>query len=177
MKPSYSRPFPAVILRDPVHLLAFGFGSGLAPVAPGTFGTLVAIPLYLVMMWLPPVAYLVVTGLLFGVGVYVCGESAKRLGMHDHPGIVFDEIVGYLVTLAPLTPGMLGYMTPAPQWYWMLVGFVVFRVFDIAKPAFIHKVDAGVHGGLGIMLDDLLAALCSAGVMMLIASPSILFGE
>lgn len=169
------RPLPSVIFRDPVHLLAFGFGSGLAPKAPGTFGTLAAVPLYLALMWLPFPVYLASVAVLFGVGVWLCGESAHRLGTHDHPGIVFDEFVGYLITLAPVTPYALGSMTPAPQWFWIVVGFGVFRFFDIAKPAFIRKADTGVRGGLGIMLDDALAGLCGAATLVLMAVPSAVF--
>lgn len=175
MNKVYVRPLPSTIFRDPVHLLAFGFGSGLAPKAPGTFGTLAAVPLYLGLMWLPLPAYLMVVAALFGAGVWLCGESAHRLGTHDHPGIVFDEFVGFLITMAPVTPYALGGMTPAPQWFWIVVGFAVFRVFDIAKPAFIRRADSGVHGGFGIMLDDALAGLCGAAALALMAAPSAIF--
>ncbi len=169
------RPQPHVVLRDPVHLLAFGFGAGLAPKAPGTFGTLVGVPLFLALYWLPLWLYLLAVVLLFGAGIWLCGESARRLGTHDHPGIVWDEIVGFLITMTPVMPGLLGLLTPAPLWFWLLVGFGAFRAFDIAKPAFIRRVDAQVSGGLGIMLDDVLAGVCAAAVLVLMTLPTVLF--
>ncbi len=169
------RPQPHVVLRDPVHLLAFGFGAGLAPKAPGTFGTLVAIPLFLLLYWLPLWAYIAVLGLLFGAGVWLCGESARRLGTHDHPGIVWDEIVGFLLTMLPVKQELLGVLSPAPIWFWLLIGFGAFRAFDIAKPAFIRRADAQVSGGFGIMLDDVLAGACAAGVLVLMILPGALF--
>ncbi len=148
-----SRPRPD--WRDPVQLAACGFGSGLAPVAPGTFGTLVALPLWWLLQPLPLAAYLAVVALLAGVGVWLCGRAAAALGVHDHPAIVWDEIVGYLVA-----------MTAAPAgWLPMLLGFALFRAFDILKPWPIRTVDRRVHGGLGIMLDDLLAG-AFAGVVL-----------
>lgn len=143
---SPSRPRPR--LTDPVQFLACGFGSGLAPKAPGTFGTLAALPLWWLVRDLPLGAYLGLAALLFAVGVYVCGRTARALGVHDHGAIVWDEIVGYLLTMAAAPPG----------WGWALVGFIVFRLFDIAKPWPIRWVDARVTGGLGIMADDALAA-------------------
>ncbi len=148
-----SRPRPD--WRDPVQLAACGFGSGLAPVAPGTFGTLVALPLWWLLQPLPLAAYLAVVALLAAVGVWLCGRAAAALGVHDHPAIVWDEIVGYLVA-----------MTAAPAgWVPMLLGFALFRAFDILKPWPIRTVDRRVHGGLGIMLDDLLAG-AFAGVVL-----------
>jgi phosphatidylglycerophosphatase A len=142
----------ARLLRDPVHFLALGFGSGLSPLAPGTFGTLAAVPLYLLLQPVSLPIYLAITALLFVVGITLCDVSARKLGVHDHPGIVWDEVVGYLVT-----------MTAAPAgWYWILVGFVLFRLFDIIKPWPIRFIDRHVEGGLGIMLDDLLAGLLAA---------------
>jgi len=142
-------------LRNPLHLLAFGFGSGLAPKAPGTFGTLVALPLYLVLQPLPIYLYLALVALGFIAGIWICGVTSRDLGVHDHGGIVWDEIIGYLVTMT-LAP---------PAWWWWLVGFVLFRFFDILKPWPIGWLDARVTGGFGIMLDDLVAALY-AGVIM-----------
>ncbi len=138
---------PLALLKNPVHFLSLGFGSGLAPYAPGTFGTLAAIPLYLLLQPLGIGVYLVVTFLAFLVGIWLCGETANALGVHDHSGIVWDEIVGYLITMiaVPL------------NWKWILLGFLLFRLFDIAKPWPIKWVDSKVSGGLGIMLDDVLA--------------------
>ena len=145
------------LLRDPGHFLAVGFGSGLAPRAPGTFGTLAAIPVYLLCAQLPLMVYLLVVAAAFAVGVYLCGRTARALGVHDHPGIVWDEVVGYLMTMAFAPSG----------WLWVVLGFVCFRLFDILKPWPIRVLDHSVHGGLGIMIDDalagVLAALCLAG--------------
>ena len=149
---------PPALLRDPGHLLALGFGSGLLPRAPGTAGTLVAVPLYLLCAGLPGDAYLLVTALAFLIGVYLCGRTAHALGLHDHPGIVWDEVVGFFVTMAWAPPGAL----------WVLLGFLSFRLFDILKPWPIRALDRAVHGGFGIMLDDLLAGLAAAGSLALL---------
>ena len=117
--------------------------------APGTFGTLAGIPLYLVMQPLPVTYYIVVTAFLFLLGVWLCDVTARGLGVHDHSGIVWDEIVGYLITMTAI---------PLNAW-WMLLGFVFFRIFDILKPWPIQWLDKKVPGGFGIMLDDLLAGL------------------
>ena len=146
-------------LKNPVHLLAFGFGSGLAPVAPGTFGTLAAVPLYLAMAQLPLAAYLAVLGGVILGGVWICGRASRDLGVHDHGGIVWDEFAGFLVT-----------MTAAPAgWPWVVAGFLLFRLFDILKPWPIGWLDRRVKGGLGIMLDDLLAGLYGWVVLQLAA--------
>lgn len=145
-------PIPASLLRDPGHFLALGFGSGLAPRAPGTFGTLAAIPVYLLCAQLALPAYLLVVVGLFLLGVYLCGRTARALGVHDHPGIVWDEVVGFLLTMAFAPPG----------WVWIVLGFAAFRLFDIWKPWPIRVLDRRVHGGLGIMLDDVLAGLAAA---------------
>lgn len=152
-------PISARLLRDPGHALALGFGSGLAPRAPGTFGTLAAIPVYLLCMTLPAPVYLLVLAAAFAAGVYLCGRTARALGVHDHPGIVWDEVVGYLATMAFAPPG----------WAWIALGFVCFRVFDIWKPWPIRALDRHVHGGLGIMLDDLAAGIAAALTLLLIA--------
>jgi phosphatidylglycerophosphatase A len=147
-----ARPAPPparLVLRDPRLLLAFGFGSGLAPRAPGTFGTAVAVPLYLLMAPLPVVAYLALVGLVVLAGLHLCGHAARRLGVHDHPGIVWDEIAGFLVTMAAAPAG----------WPWVVAGFLLFRLFDIWKPWPINLADRYVEGGFGIMLDDLIAGV------------------
>ncbi len=141
-------PSPRLLLH-PAHFLSFGFGSGLAPVAPGTFGTLAAVPLFWLLSHAPLTFYLasVVVGTI--LGVWLCGFTARTLGEHDHGAIVWDEVIGYLIT-----------MTVAPAgWVWMAVGFVLFRLFDILKPWPIRWADRRVGGGLGIMLDDVLAGL------------------
>jgi phosphatidylglycerophosphatase A len=132
-----------------VLLLAFGFGSGLAPKAPGTIGTLAAIPLYLLLAKLPLIGYVLVVLLSFMVGCWLCGEAAKQLGVHDFGGIVWDEFVGYWITMFAAPAG----------WLWIALGFVLFRLFDIWKPWPIRLADKQVQGGLGIMLDDVLAGI------------------
>jgi phosphatidylglycerophosphatase A len=154
------RPPPRLVLTTPEHLVAFGFGVGLAPWAPGTFGTLVGVPAWLLLCWLPWPLYGALVAALFGFGVWVCGRSAEMLGTPDHSGIVFDEIVGFLVAAAPVV-GLLNRWT----WAWLLAAFVLFRIFDIAKPWPIKSLDRGVHGGFGIMLDDLVAGLYAAAVI------------
>lgn len=153
-------PISPALLRDPGHLLALGFGSGLAPRAPGTFGTLAAIPVYLLCAQLPLAAYLLVVIFAFVLGVYLCGRTARALGVHDHPGIVWDEVVGYLLTMALAPPG----------WLWVVMGFACFRLFDVWKPWPIRVLDNSVHGGLGIMLDDLLAGLVAGLVLLGLAA-------
>lgn len=144
-------------LKDPVFFLALGFGAGLSPRAPGTLGTLAAVPVYLLCSGLPTGAYLAVVAAAAVIGVWVCGRAARELGVHDHPGIVWDEIAGFLLTMAG-TPASL----PA-----MLAGFALFRLFDILKPWPIRWCDRQVAGGLGIMLDDLLAGAAAALILHL----------
>jgi len=146
----------AVLLRSPVNFIALGAGTGLSPRAPGTVGTLLGIPLLLVMPASLP-AYLLVLVVLFALGVYVCGACAKDIGVHDHGGIVWDEVVGYLVTMI-MVPRTLG---------WIVAGFLLFRLFDIVKPWPIRVIDRQVHGGLGIMADDVLAAVFAAVLLQL----------
>ena len=152
-----NRISPGKILSHPVHCLAFGFGSGLAPRAPGTFGTLAAIPLYLLLAQLPLEGYAAAVLAGFLVGVYLCGKTASDLGVHDHPGIVWDEFVGFWIAMIAAPPG----------WPWLLVGFALFRLFDIWKPWPIRRIDTGVRGGLGIMLDDVLAGIYALVVIQL----------
>ena len=146
------------LLRHPLDFLALGFGSGLVPRAPGTAGTVAAIPLYLVLQSLTWQVYLPLVAVLFLVGVPICAHTARRLGVHDHPGIVWDEIVGYLVTMAFAPPG----------WMWVLAGFVLFRFFDVLKPWQIRWFDRRVGGGFGIMMDDLLAGIAAAAVLQIL---------
>ncbi|MBO0614708.1 MAG: hypothetical protein RL122_2566 [Pseudomonadota bacterium] len=137
------------VFSSPVHFLAFGFGSGLSPFAPGTAGTLAAIPLYLLLVQLPFWGYVAVLLVMSLVGIWICGESSRRLGVHDHGGIVWDEFAGYLLTMLAAPAG----------WVWMVVGFCLFRLFDIWKPWPVRRVDREVSGGFGIMFDDILAGI------------------
>ncbi len=147
-----------VALKTPSGFLAFGFGSGLAPVAPGTFGTLMAIPLYLLMAPLPWLIYLVLTAIAFVVGVFLCDRARHLLGVHDHGGIVWDEFVGLWITL---------FLVPN-EWPWLLAGFLLFRFFDIVKPFPIKWLDKKVKGGFGIMIDDVIAGLFAWAILMIV---------
>ncbi len=138
------------MLRNPLHLLSLGFGSGLSPHAPGTMGTLVAVPLYLMLSRLELIAYLIAIASGFILGIYVCNYTSKALGVHDHSGIVWDEIIGYWIAMIAV---------PAPTWQWILTGFVLFRFFDIVKPWPVNLADKHLPGGFGIMIDDVLAGL------------------
>ena len=146
-------------LTNPIHLLAFGFGSGLSPKAPGTFGTLAAVPLYLLLAPLPLPLYLMIVAVTFALGVGICGITSDDLGVHDHSGIVWDEFVGLWVALIAAPPG----------WWWIVVGFLLFRLFDIWKPWPSGWADRRVSGGLGIMLDDLIAGLYALAVLQVSA--------
>lgn len=144
-------------------MLAFGFGSGLSTRAPGTVGTAVAVLCYLPLAQLDWPLYLALTLVASLAGIGICGRTARDLGVHDHGGIVWDEFAGYWITMILAPPG----------WVWIVLGFVFFRVLDILKPWPIKWVDAHVEGGLGIMLDDVLAgimaALCLQAVWLLVA--------
>ncbi|TCK04833.1 phosphatidylglycerophosphatase A family protein [Marinobacterium mangrovicola] len=149
---------PASVWRNPIHFLAFGLGSGASPWAPGTAGTLAAIPLWYLLAQLPLITYLLIVLAAFAVGCWLCQRTSDDLGVHDHGGIVWDEFVGYWITMiaVPVAP------------VWALLGFVLFRVFDILKPWPIRWADQRVHGGFGIMLDDLIAGVFAALVLQII---------
>lgn len=149
---------PKPQLSNPIHLLAFGFGSGLAPWAPGTFGTLVGVALYLPLMLLGLYEYIIVLMVATLAGVWICHRTAADLQVHDHPGIVWDEMVGYWLSMLLAPPG----------WVWILIGFLLFRLFDIWKPWPISWLDARVRGGFGVMLDDLLAAVYTMVMMQVL---------
>ncbi|MEM6820093.1 MAG: phosphatidylglycerophosphatase A [Pseudomonadota bacterium] len=157
--PKHTAPAARVVFGDPVHLLAFGFGAGLAPKAPGTAGSIWGVLLAFATaswMWQYELALAVFITL---IGIPICGVSARKLGVHDHGGIVWDEIAGaYLIFL------------PIPRtWPWLIAGFVTFRILDIVKPWPIRELDHRLHGGLGIMLDDVLAALIGAVILAMIS--------
>ena len=145
------------VMTDPVHILAFGFGAGLAPFAPGTFGSLPGVLLFWFTMDFGLYVQLGVALSATLAGVWICGESARRIGVHDHGGIVWDEIVGMYLTLMVATFSVTG---------WILA-FVLFRVMDIVKPWPIRGLDHRIGGGVGIMLDDLVAALYAAILLVL----------
>jgi len=147
-----------VALGSPSGFLAFGFGSGLSPFAPGTMGTLVAIPFIFVLKSLGTVGFWVVLCLLFFLGVQLCGHVSRKLGVHDHGGIVWDEMLGYWLSAA---------LVPL-QWPWLLAAFLLFRFFDILKPWPIRQLDKKVSGGFGIMIDDVVAALFTLIILAVI---------
>ena len=150
-----------ISLKNPWHFLAIGFGSGLAPKAPGTFGTLAAVPLvWFCSTYLSFNLYLLLTVLFSIAGIWICGKTADDMQVHDDSSIVWDEVVGFMITMlaVPLS------------WQTLLAGFILFRLFDIAKPWPISYLDKNVHGGFGIMADDVLA-----GIFSLISLHVILF--
>ena len=150
-----SRLTATQILKDPLLLLAFGFGSGLSKKMPGTLGTVAAIPLYLALVQTSDWLYLTVTLICTVVGILICDKAAQKLQVHDYGGIVWDEIAGFLITMC-----WIPY-----SWKSLLAGFVLFRFFDILKPWPIKWLDQHVEGGFGIMLDDVVAGVFAALVL------------
>ena len=145
-------------LASPVHFLALGFGAGLAPFAPGTFGSLVGLVFALALAPLGFGWNLAACALAVLAGIWICGESARRLGVHDHPAIVWDEVAGMMIA-----------MLAAPQGWWgAVLAFALFRLFDIAKPWPIREIDHGMPGGTGIMLDDVMAGLLAAAGLLIV---------
>ena len=143
------------LLRHPAHFLALGCGTGLAAKAPGTIGTLAALPLFGALMLLPEASHLAVIALLFLIGIPICQIAGNGLGVSDHGSSVWDEIVAMLLVLE---------FTPR-HWTWWLAAFLLFRLFDIWKPFPIRQCDARLKGGFGVMFDDLLAALYAIALL------------
>lgn len=147
-------------LRDPVQLLALGFGSGLVPRAPGTAGSLLGLAAaILAAQWGAWIAVAITVAVVVA-GVWICGEGARRLGVHDHPAIVWDEIAGMMIAMLAAPPG----------WGWTALAFALFRAFDIIKPWPIREIDHAMRGGAGIMLDDVMAGILAALVLLLVRS-------
>jgi len=144
-----------VSLKNPVHFLALGFGSGLIPFMPGTFGSLAALPLLIPFLYLPPATLLIAAVLASVIGIYLCGKTADDMQVHDHGSIVWDEVAGILLTFL---------WVPLSLWT-VVAGFLLFRFFDIVKPWPIGPVDKYVSGGLGIMLDDIIAGLMACATL------------
>lgn len=149
----------ALIFRHPIYFIACGFGSGALPKAPGTWGTLMALPFYYVMQSWAALPYALFVAVSFLAGIYFCDKTTKAFGLPDHPSIVWDEMVGLWLTLFLAPTGIV----------WVLLGFLLFRIFDITKPWPIAWVDRHVKGGLGIMLDDIIAGAFAWAVIQLIA--------
>lgn len=139
-------------LSNPIHLAAVGFGSGLANRAPGTFGTLAAVPFYYLLSFLSLELYLVILVVSSLFGFWICHITSRDMGVHDHKAIVWDEFVGYWITMV-MVPFSIK---------WVIIGFILFRFFDILKPYPICWLDKKVHGGFGIMIDDIVAGLFAA---------------
>ena len=143
------RPSWRFLLSRPAHLIAFGFGAGLVPVAPGTWGTLLAFPLFwLLQPWTDALEFLLAAAILFGLGVWACDATGRALGVADHGGMVWDETVAFLLVL---------FFTPAAL-HWQALAFLIFRLFDILKPPPIRHYDRTLKNGFGVMFDDLIAA-------------------
>lgn len=164
-KPATMRVTPDQLLANPANFLALGAGSGLAPKAPGTFGTLAAIPLVLLMPNSLPI-YITIVLVLFAAGVWLCDTCANNLNVHDHPAIVFDEWVGYLITMIAAPRSLL----------FLALGFALFRLFDILKPWPISMADKRVAGGFGIMVDDVIAGIFAAITLQVLILLISLFG-
>jgi len=144
------RPSWRFLLSHPARLVAFGFGAGLVPVAPGTWGTLLALPVFLLVSpRLEPVEFLLMLLVLFALGVWACDVTGRSLGNSDHGGMVWDETVAFLLVL---------FFTPAGL-RWQALAFLIFRLFDILKPPPIRYYERTFKNGFGVMLDDLIAAL------------------
>lgn len=151
MRDYKAQPVPDSVWKKPSHFIAFGFGAGTVPFAPGTFGTLMAIPFYLAMQPLSHVSYLIFLILITIGSMWLCDVVSKETKTHDHSGMCLDEIVGYLVTMFAAPKG----------WLWLIIGFALFRFFDIVKPWPIRQIDEKVKGGFGMILDDVLAGIYS----------------
>lgn len=150
---------PASVWKNPIHFLAFGLGSGAAPWAPGTFGTLAAVIPYFWFQQLSLPWYLVMLAVTTVIGIWLCDRTSKDIGVKDHGGIVWDEFVGFWVTMTLAPAGIL----------WIVYGFVLFRIFDILKPWPIKWADQKVSGGLGVMLDDIIAGVMAAAILQITA--------
>lgn len=153
-----------ITLTNPWHFLALGFGSGLAPFMPGTFGTLAGLPFLTLIHYMPMAGFAALTAVFAVVGITICEKTAKDMKVHDHGAIVWDEIVGIMLTFLwiPLSLPTI------------VAGFVLFRLFDILKPWPISLLDKNVSGGLGIMLDDLLAGIFACGCLHALVYYSVL---
>lgn len=159
-----TNPKSRLHMNNPWHLLATGFGSGLSPVVPGTMGTLASVPFYLLLAQLPLTLYVVVIVAASVIGIKICQVTSDDMQVHDHGSIVWDEFAGFWITML-VVPVM---QLPVLDWRWLVTGFVLFRFFDMVKPWPIGWLDKRVHGGFGIMLDDLVAGVMAAIALVLV---------
>ena len=146
------------VFTDWRYFLGFGFGSGLLPKMPGTWGTLAAVPLALGLSFFPLWVSIVTTLLYFILGAWLSGILSDELGVHDYGGVNCDEVVGFLFLMLPF---------PC-TWQYLLLGFILFRFFDIIKPFPIGWIDRHIVGGFGMMFDDIVAAIMAMLLMLLI---------
>ncbi len=154
-----SPPTPPEVWQDPLYFTAFGLGSGAMPFAPGTFGTLMAIPFYLLLQSLPLFFYIFFVLLFIVFSSWLSDRISRNTHTHDHPGMCIDEFAGFFVTMINAPHGV----------YWVVLGFVLFRLFDIWKPWPIRLIDEKVHGGFGMILDDVVAGIYAMVIIQLIA--------
>lgn len=151
-------PVPRAVWRNPFYFIAFGFGTGAIPFAPGTFGTLMAIPFYLVLKLLPLSAYIIFTIAFAAFASWLSDSISRDTNTHDHPGMNIDEFVGFFVTMIAAPDG----------WQWVVIGFILFRLFDIWKPWPISYADKHIQGGFGMIFDDVLAGIYALIVLQVI---------
>lgn len=157
-------PTARFTFAHPARFIALGFGTGLAPVAPGTFGTLLAFPIYMLLdRWLDPLALLVLIAAFFAIGVWACARTGRDLGVADHGAMNWDEVVAMMLILLIIPAG----------WEWWAFAFFAFRFFDVVKPPPIRHIDRTMKGGLGVMFDDIVAAFYT---LLLIAAAKRLLG-
>lgn len=153
------RPNSRFMLAHPAHFVALGFGTGLAPVAPGTVGTLLAYPLFQVLApYLSSMELFGVIVLFFLLGVWACEVTGRAMGIADHSGMVWDEVVAMLLILLVIPAGL----------YWWIAAFFLFRFFDVVKPQPIRYFDQTLKGGFGVMFDDIVAAFYTLLVLALV---------
>lgn len=158
LKNRYQNPndqIPDAVWQNPLYFFAFGFGSGAMPVAPGTFGTLMAIPFYLLLKPLPLAYYLLFVIVFIVISSIICEQVSREIQINDHPGMCIDEFAGFFVTMIHAPSGFV----------WVVLGFLLFRIFDILKPWPIRFIDEKIHGGFGMVLDDVIAGLFSFALL------------
>ncbi|EGQ9179186.1 phosphatidylglycerophosphatase A [Vibrio alginolyticus] len=160
-----TNPLSLISLKNPWHLLATGFGSGLSPFIPGTMGTLAAVPFFLFLAQLPFTAYVIVVLISCVIGIQICQVTSADMKVHDHGSIVWDEFAGFWITMS-IVPAL---NIPLTEWKWLITGFILFRFFDMVKPWPIGWLDKRVHGGLGIMVDDIVAGVMAGVALFLVA--------
>lgn len=158
-KKKYIPPVPAAVWRNPLYFIAFGLGSGAMPFAPGTFGTLMAIPFYLLLRELPLSFYLIFVLIFIAATSWLSDRISRDIHVHDHPGMCIDEFAGFFVTMIAAPQGAV----------WILIGFLLFRLFDIWKPWPISWIDKHVTSGFGMILDDVVAGLFAMIIIQLLA--------